>query len=201
MVDFDERAATWDDDPAKVERARRVADAIERLVPPTGREAGFEYGCGTGLLTFALRPRLAKATLADSSEGMLAVLAKKIAAAHDDALTPLRLDLTRDPLPAERFDLVYTLLTMHHVPDVDAVLRAFHALLANGGHVAVADLDAEDGSFHGPDEHVHRGFERADFARRLEAAGFADVAFATPFEIAKGDRLYPVFLAVGRKRG
>lgn len=128
MVDFDERAATWDDDPAKVERARRVADAIERLVPPTGREAGFEYGCGTGLLTFALRPRLAKATLADSSEGMLAVLAKKIAAAHDDALTPLKLDLTRDPLPAERFDLVYTLLTMHHVPDVDAVLRAFHAL-------------------------------------------------------------------------
>ena len=90
---------------------------------------------------------------------------------------------------------------MHHVPDVDAVLRAFHALLANGGIVAVADLDAEDGSFHGPDEHVHRGFERADFARRLEAAGFADVAFATPFEIAKGDRLYPVFLAVGRKRG
>ena len=26
---FDERAATWDDDPAKVERACRVADAIE----------------------------------------------------------------------------------------------------------------------------------------------------------------------------
>ena len=201
MVDFDERAATWDDDPAKVERARRVAAAIERLIPPTGPEAGFEYGCGTGLLTFALRPRLAKATLADSSEGMLAALAEKIAAAQDDALVPLKLDLAKDPVPAERFDLVYTLMTLHHVADVDAALRAFHVLLRDGGHVAVADLDAEDGSFHGPDENVHRGFDRADLARRLEAAGFADVAFATPFEIAKGDRLYSVFLAVARKRG
>ena len=29
-TDFDARAATWDDDPAKVERARAVAEAIAR---------------------------------------------------------------------------------------------------------------------------------------------------------------------------
>ena len=32
MTDFDAKARTWDADPAKVERARRVGEAIERIV-------------------------------------------------------------------------------------------------------------------------------------------------------------------------
>ena len=39
MSDFDARAATWDDDPAKVERAQAVADAIVRSVPAYQRDA------------------------------------------------------------------------------------------------------------------------------------------------------------------
>lgn len=33
---FDDRAATWDEDPEKVGRAGRVADAIADAIPLTG---------------------------------------------------------------------------------------------------------------------------------------------------------------------
>ena len=62
--DFDARAATWDDDPTKVERAQAVADAIVRHVSLTGAMNAMEFGCGTGLLSFMLRPRLGRITLA-----------------------------------------------------------------------------------------------------------------------------------------
>src|SRR5690606_25220064 len=75
---FDEKAATWDDDPAKVERARVVADALRDAVPlgPTTRL--LEYGAGTGLVTQALRDAVGPVTLADTSAGMRAVMQRKV---------------------------------------------------------------------------------------------------------------------------
>ena len=67
-TDFDARAATWDDDPAKVERARAVAEAIARSVPLARSMRALEYGAGTGLVSFVLRDRLGEVTLADLSE-------------------------------------------------------------------------------------------------------------------------------------
>src|SRR6186713_3172312 len=96
--DFDARAATWDDDPTKIERAQAVANAIVRHVSLTGAMNAMEYGCGTGLLSFMLRPRLGRITLADVSDGMLAVAEGKIAAAHDTAMRTVKLDLLIDPM-------------------------------------------------------------------------------------------------------
>ena len=46
MSDFDAKASTWDADPAKVERARHVAEAIAREVPLRKWMSVLEYGCG-----------------------------------------------------------------------------------------------------------------------------------------------------------
>ena len=51
---FDDKAATWDDDPAKVERAGEVARAIRAAVPLNTSVRMLEYGAGTGLVTQAL---------------------------------------------------------------------------------------------------------------------------------------------------
>ena len=127
MSSFDERAREWDT-PARIERARQVADAIRRIVPLSKRMTAMEYGCGTGLLTFSLLDDLGRTFLADNSAGMLAVLEEKIAASGRADLTPLCLDLINDPLPGERFDLIYTLLVLHHIPETDLVLERFAAL-------------------------------------------------------------------------
>ena len=137
MSEFDARAATWDDDAAKTERAQAVAHAIIGSVPLTGAMHAMEYGCGTGLLTFMLRPRLGQIVLADVSDGMLAVAAGKIAATNDVAMRTVRLDLLVDPLPIERFDIIYSLMTLHHIADTDAILRRFHAALATNGSYAL----------------------------------------------------------------
>lgn len=193
---FDERARTWDADPMKTARAQAVAAAMLARIPQISGMHGLEYGCGTGLLSFALQPHLRQITLADSSTGMLDVLREKIAAAGIANMVPIRLDLTADPLPDQRFDIIYSLMTFHHIPDIDRILRDFHALLASPGYLCVADLDSEDGSFHSYEFSGHGGFDRADLARRAEAAGFRHIGFSTAFTIRKGrpERNYPVFL-------
>jgi 2-polyprenyl-3-methyl-5-hydroxy-6-metoxy-1,4-benzoquinol methylase len=199
---FDAHAATWDDDPAKVRRAHEVADAIRAAVPVTPGMGVLEYGCGTGLLGLALAPHVARLTLADASEGMLEVLRRKLAAGAAPHATALRLDLEKDPLPADRYHLVCSLQTLHHVHDLDRVLGQLRAALLRGGTLCVADLDAEDGSFHGHGADVHHGFDRAALAARLRAAGFSEPAFTTVFEIDRiiggASKRFGVFLAVAR---
>jgi ubiquinone/menaquinone biosynthesis C-methylase UbiE len=204
MTNFDERAKDWDSDPSKVERARAVAEAILKTVPLSTDMKALEYGCGTGLLSFALQPYLGSIMLADSSQGMLDVLSKKIADAGMTSMHPTRLDLAADPLPAERFHLTYSLMTLHHIDDTEDILGKFHALLETNGYLLVADLDKEDGTFHtdGTTD-VHKGFGRDELQRQVETAGFGNVTFSTAHEIKKkiGDeeKIFPVFLMVARK--
>lgn len=197
--DFDAKARTWDQDPAKIERAARVADAIRAAVTLRPTDAILDYGCGTGLLGFALRPHVGRVTMADTSPEMLAVVGEKIAAAGQTGVSVLKLaEGVPSPLGGP-YDLIATLMLLHHVPDTDAILRTFHAALPPGGHLCVADLDTEDGSFHGAGAEVHQGFDRGVLAARLERAGFTGIRFANPAEVVKDGRRYPIFLAVARK--
>ena len=154
-------------------------------------------------MSFALQTDLGQLTLADSSPGMLAVLEEKITAANAGNLRPLPLDLSHDPLPAARYDLIYTLMTLHHVADVDRLLRDFQALLRPGGWLGIADLDQEDGSFHGPGFTGHHGFDREALRAQLVDAGFDGVDFSTCYLMKKATdqdtREYPLFLAVATR--
>ena len=203
MNDFDRKAQGWDADASKVERAARVAEGIRSLSGDLSGRSALEVGCGTGLLGFALRPHVARVTLADTSAGMLAVLGEKIAASGLTGMTALQHDFTAGPVPEERYGLLCPLMTFHHIPDTDEALRRFHALLEPGGLLSIADLDAEDGSFHGPEVPVHHGFDRDDLRNRLHDAGFRDIRFSTPYvidrETAQGPRRFPVFLVVAGK--
>ena len=199
MSEFDEKARTWDDDPAKVARAERVAEAIRRHAGDLSDRHALEVGCGTGLLGFALRPHVGRMTLADTSAGMLEVLREKIAASGLSGMEALQHDFTQGPLPPARYDLLCNLMTLHHIPDTADALRRFHALLAPGGLLAIADLDAEDGSFHGEGVDVHHGFDRQALGTDLAQAGFRDIRFDTPFIIERDGGRFPVFLALAER--
>ncbi len=202
---FDSKARQWDDNPVFRERGLKIADAIRKAVPLHRNMNALDYGCGTGLLSFPLKDELGTILLADSSGGMLEVVNEKIAALGVTNMATLQLDLLADPAPSERFDLIVTAMTLHHVPDTDHILRIFHDLLKPGGTLCIADLDKEDGSFHGIEVDVHHGFDQADLGQRAAQAGFADLQFQTVFSIAKehatGPRDYPVFLMTARRAG
>ncbi len=216
MNEFDQKAQTWDAKPVRVERAQATAEGIRAAVPLNPRLTALEYGCGTGLVSFALQPYLGHITLADSSIGMLTVLKEKIAAGgihntcaapnrlrHSAGMTPLQLDLLSDPLPRDRYQLIYTLLTLHHIADTDKVLRAFYALLDSPGYLCVADLDKEDGTFHEEEFHGHLGFDRDELGEKAGQAGFQTINFTTVFHMIKdvqGVRKdFPIFLMVAEK--
>ncbi len=200
---FDDHATTWDSDPVKVARAVAVADAIRNRVTLGRQMRVLEYGCGTGLLGFALQPYFGAITLADSSVGMLATLHDKIAASCASNLRATKLDLVTDPLPVERYDLVCSLMTFHHIDDTARLLRKLFALMASPGHLCVADLDAEDGSFHGPGFTGHNGFDRGALTRDAQHAGFRNIEFSTVFHMSKpdspGQTGFPVFLMMAQK--
>jgi len=205
MTNFDERARDWDSDPDKVERARTVAEAIRRAIPLSNDMKALEYGCGTGLLSFALQSDLGQITLADTSQGMLEVLREKIANAGVTNMHPVRLDLASDLLPTERYDLTYSLMTLHHLQDVKDMLAKFRDLLTPNGYLLVADLDKEDGSFHTDGStDVHLGFDRNELQQIVEAIGFGNVTFSTAYEIKKKigseEKTFPIFLMTAQKR-
>jgi ubiquinone/menaquinone biosynthesis C-methylase UbiE len=199
MTNFDERAKDWDSDPKKVERARVVAEEIRKTVPLSCEMNAFEYGCGTGLLSFALQEYLGQITLADTSQGMLDVLAEKISAAGAVNMHPVRLDLAVDTIPPQKYHITYSLLTMHHIQNTQDILNKFHIILEPGGYLLIADLDKEDGSFHtdGTTD-VHKGFAQSELQKQVEAAGFSDVKFTIAYTIKKivgsEEKSFPIFL-------
>lgn len=199
MTDFESRAKDWDKLPDRVERARATAKAMHRRVKLTADMSALEYGCGTGLLSFELQSCLRTIVMADVSPAMLDVLREKIASAGVTNMEPLRLDLSIDLPPARSFDLIYTLLTLHHIPNIQPVLEKFHALLKPGGILCIADLDKEDGTFHEGDFDGHHGFDRRQLKADLCCLGFTNIVFETCYAIPRNGRDYPMFLLVAGK--
>lgn len=199
---FDDRAATWDDDPAKVERGQRAADAVAEAVELDDTTRLLEYGAGTGLAAQALVGRVGQITLADPSEGMRAVMQAKV----EDGTFPSStrvwdLDLATDEAPDDRFDLAIALMSLHHVEAhrIDTVLEGLATLLTPCGHLAVVDLEEDAaGDFHQhlDDFEGSHGFRRDDLTDRLTAAGFTDVTFSPCGTLDKDGQTFGLFLAV-----
>ncbi|HTO01039.1 MAG TPA: class I SAM-dependent methyltransferase [Microthrixaceae bacterium] len=195
---FDEKAATWDEDPSHVERAAIVAERVAEAVPLDRSMRVLEYGAGTALVAQALRDQVGPLTLVDTSQGMRDVINSKIEAGRLGDAKVWDFDLSDGQVPAERFDLIITVLTLHHVSDLERVLVAFAQMLAPSGRLCVVDLDKEDGSFHGEGFGGHHGFDRDALAKSLQSSGFGEVDFTDCHYIVRDDANYPMFLATAQ---
>lgn len=199
---FDAEAPTWDDDPGHEERQVAVARAIGEVLDLNPRMSALDVGGGTGRLSILLADRVGSATVTDPSAGMVQMARQRIEEAGlSDRLRAVRADLTTDRLTGS-YDVAWSSLAMHHVPDLDALLRSVAALLVDGGRLAIADLDEDpDGAFHADvaDFDGHHGFDRERLTEQLARAGFADVSFVDATTILKGDRTFSVFLCTATK--
>jgi 2-polyprenyl-3-methyl-5-hydroxy-6-metoxy-1,4-benzoquinol methylase len=203
--DFDAAAASWDEQPLRVQMANDVARAISREVALNADMEVLDFGCGTGLLTLQLAPRVRSVTGVDSSRGMLNVLAAKIAQQKVANVRTMRLDLEAGDVLADTYDLIVSNMTLHHVREIGPLLGQFHQVLSPGGYLCLSDLDLDDGLFHGDSQGVfHNGFDRAALGRAFVEAGFEDVRDTTAAEVTKptraGDlRRFAIFLMTGCK--
>ena len=200
---FDDEAATWDDDPGHEERQVAVARAIAETLDLNAGMSAVDIGGGTGRLSILLADRVGTAVVTDPSAGMVQVAQKRIAAAGlSDRLRAVQTDLTIDPLGGA-YDVVWSSMALHHVQDLDEMLRTVAGLLVDGGRLAIADLDEDpDGAFHADkvDFDGHHGFNRESLTEQFARAGFADVSFVDVTTILKDDREFGVFLCTATKK-
>jgi SAM-dependent methyltransferase len=199
---FDAEAATWDDDPGHEERQVAVARAIREAVDLDPRTRALDVGGGTGRLSILLADRVGSAVVTDPSAGMVQVARQRIEEAGlSDRLRAVQADLTRDVLDGS-YDVVWSSMALHHVHDLDGLLRSVAGLLVDGGRLAIADLDEDpDGAFHTDvaDFDGHHGFDRERLTEQLVRAGFADIRFVDATTILKDDREFGVFLCTAIK--
>lgn len=195
---FDMRASTWDEDVVKQQRTAAVAEAVKEVLPADGNLAAFELGCGTGSLALLLRDKFSAMTLSDTSEGMLDVLRAKLKESGTNSVEVVSGELNRDNVKSSKYDVAFTQMTLHHINDIPAILDEFKRILKPGGLLCLADLDKEDGSFHGAGFDGHNGFDRDNLKQLALNAGFGNVSFKTIYEMKRKSENgsivgYPVF--------
>jgi ubiquinone/menaquinone biosynthesis C-methylase UbiE len=202
--DFEQVASRWDSNPTRVKIAQDVGAAIMRMVQLGPQMDVLDYGCGTGLIAMQLQPHVHSVCGADSSPAMVAVLQDKIATLKPGNVSAQLVDFEHGAHAAGEYDLIVSSMVTHHIPDTAALLREWKRLLRPNGQIAFADLDSEDGSFHGDNTGVfHLGFDRAKLRELLLAEGYSDVRDTTATVVRKEvdgkPREFPIFLIAARR--
>lgn len=204
--DFNNAAASWDENPTRVRLAKAIADAIINLVTITPETIALDIGCGTGLLTLRFQPLVRSIIGIDSSHGMLEVLNSKIRTLNLANIETLYADLEADSELPGKFDLIVSGMTLHHIKDVPALLARCSEGIVPGGYLCLADLDLDGGNFHDDNTGVyHFGFDREVLRRLFAQAGFADITESTVTEIEKPTadgtiQRFSIFLMAAKKR-
>lgn len=202
---FNKSALNWDSNPEKSERAKALALEIHNLIAGKDYTNALEFGCGTGILSFLLKDDFSQITLMDNSDGMLKEVNKKITKGRIRHFKLVHLDLEKEELH-EKFDVIYSLLTMHHIKEIETVIQKFSQMLNNKGILILADLEKEDGSFHSKNESgvQHNGFHCHDLVVVFTKYGLRAQFCKTFYSLKKShengiEKEYPLFLIMAEK--
>jgi ubiquinone/menaquinone biosynthesis C-methylase UbiE len=175
MNKFDLAAKLWDENPMHWERSEAIVNKIKKNIPINKEYRVLEYGAGTAISSFLLESEVKEIVLMDSSPEMVKVMGEKIASSGLYHLTPLLFDLESDDYSADKFDLIFTQLVLHHIIDIESLLTKFYHLLNENSYLAIADLYSEDGTFHADDFSGHYGFDLIDLSKLLMSIGFKNI--------------------------
>jgi len=202
---FDQEATNWDQVPGRVKVAQDISRSMIRELTLTPDMDVLDFGCGTGLLTFALQPFVNSITGVDSSQGMLDVFRKKAKEQNLQNVKAEFVDLEKGDVMRGSFHLIVSSMTLHHIKNITPLFKQFHSLLLPSGELAVADLEPDSGQFHSNNEGVfHFGFDRKILYQMFTDTGFRDVRHLTAAQVEKPveggqTRLFKIFLIIGRR--
>ena len=138
-ADFDRIASLSD--------CRSDHDPYERFLfaqIPLRCDKALEVGCGTGAFSRLLAERAQNVLAVDLSPVML-----QLAMARSNGyanITFLMADITETDLPAEHFDCIVSIATLHHMP-LAATLEKLKNALTPKGILLIHDLFESDGLF------------------------------------------------------
>ena len=156
---FNAEAANWDANPLVHAASAEALTALLQRYPDLQIQSPghgldvLEIGCGTGILSFNIAPYVRQVVAIDAAEGMIDVLKQKLAqegvAKNIVPVAVLLEDPEDEALPAAqdgkggrmKFDLILSHLVLHHIPDLQGVLKTMLGCLKTGGTVALTDFE------------------------------------------------------------
>lgn len=109
---------------------RLILDAV-----PIGARTALDVGTGNGLLAADLHAFVPDVTGLDIDANVL-----EFARHEDRDVTWVQGDVLSVPFPPASFDVVASIATIHHLPDLDQAFARFSELTAPGGVVAAIGL-------------------------------------------------------------
>lgn len=204
-MSFEGRAKDWDND-SRLKRSKIVSEKINEIIKNEKYNSVMEYGCATGLISFNLYDKFKKLTLMDSEKEMIKIVKEKINKYKKENIFPIQINLMNELYEEEKFDLIYTSLTLHHIPDTEKIIKIFYNLLNENGMLCIVDLDKEDGSFHinQKDFNGHNGFEHKYMENIFKSVGLSNIKSDTFYN---GEKIYKekiipysLFYTVGYKK-
>eukprot|EP00435_Cladocopium_sp_Y103_P023441 s3568_g5.t1 len=186
---FDSRASTWDtkEKMAMVAMSARLIEAQKWFrKSPEAMGRCLDFGCGTGLLAFELQPWCSAVVGLDTSQGMLEVMQEKIAAAGMKS----KMRTTGSLQEVGEFDLIVSMLCIHHVKDCALQLKELSSLLRPSGRLVIVDFEATENAriFHKEserkgDHYEHDGLPAKELTQWLKDASMSEVDLVRqPFE-------------------
>ena len=195
---FAHKSKSWDMSSKRVQNAKSIAELIVKNIDIDKEMELMDFGAGTGLLSYFVAPFVGKIVAVDNSPSMLKEFETKCDAFACETEI-VEKDLSSETLD-RKFDGIISSMTIHHLEDTLALFRKLYEMLKDGGFIAIADLDSEDGSFHSDNAGVfHHGFDREALQAIAEEVGFRDVHFDTASTIQKPYRDFTVFLMTAKK--
>jgi ArsR family transcriptional regulator len=169
---FNSAAGQWDRLRQETFGARFDIEAIAGLLDDAWVVG--DLGCGTGQISEAVAPFVARVIAVDRSSGMLKAARRRLA--RFDTAEVRQGELERLPIDDAALDAAVSCLVLHHVGEPGAVLREAARTLRPHGRLLIVDMLRHDRQeYREQMGHVWLGFEPAQMSEWLAAAGFAQV--------------------------
>jgi ArsR family transcriptional regulator len=156
-----------------------------------------DLGCGTGQVTAAVAPFVARVIAVDGSAAMLHAARKRLRGADNVDLR--RGELEALPIDDARLDAATLMLVLHHVPDPAKALGEVARVLKPGARLLLVDMLPHDReSYRQQMGHVWLGFSDDHMQRVLTESGFQAIRIVplAPDPKSKGPGL---FVATARR--
>lgn len=196
---FAQKSKSWDMSSLRVQNAKGIADLIVKNIKLTKTMQVMDLGAGTGLLSYFIAPFVGKIVAVDNSPSMLKEFESKCD--NFDCHTEVKKVNIVEYEGKENYDGIISSMTLHHIEDTPALLAKLYTILKEDGFIALADLDTEDGSFHGDNNGVfHYRFDRQKLTSYAHEAGFQEVTFSLASTIKKPQANFTVFLMTAKKQ-
>jgi len=193
---FSSSAGQWDRVRAELFGSHFHLAALAALAPSDSIVG--DLGCGTGQMTAALSPFVAKVVAVDASAAMLQAAKKRVRAFDNVDLR--RGELEALPIDDARLDLAMLTLVLHHVIEPGRALSEVARVLKPGGRVVVVDMLPHDReSYRQQMGHAWLGFDEPTVRALLGEAGFDDVR-VVPLPTDPSAKGPALFVATGSSR-